>query len=378
MAKIKTIAINGSMLDNQPTGVGVYTYNIINNLSNLLKNHATYKLLVYTPTISNLEPGVELRKVTSLMQSSKYGRFAAIIRFIWNTLYYPILSRHAALRISTTTHGSITSSNQLLTIHDLLSLKYGNISKHQRFYFRYLLPTLIKKSNLIIAVSETTKKDIIELVGCPPEKIKVIYNGYDKQRYHPAKNSSNLIQRRYKVNNYFLAIGPTYPHKNFENLLSAYKKLSTDIKKTHPLVIAGGLNPYLQTIKSFAKKEGLENDVYFLGYVPAELMPALYQEARALLFPSIYEGFGIPLVEAMACGCPIATSDTSSMPEVCGDAALYFNPHSTNSILSTLTELVRTDTDRKTLIQKGLARAELFTWEKSATQFKSLIDQQLN
>ncbi|MBI3883059.1 MAG: glycosyltransferase family 4 protein, partial [Sphingobacteriales bacterium] len=207
-----------------------------------------------------------------------------------------------------------------LVIHDLLSLRYKNISTHQRFYFKYLLPLLIHRTKKIVTVSETTKKDIVRFLGYPAHKIDVIYNGYDDKRYFPTSQNEKVIEKKYGFKNYLLAIGPTYPHKNFELLLSAYKQLDQETQKQYPLIIAGGKKNYLSVLKKQVQKLGLEKQVHFLGYVPIELMPALYREALTFIFPSLYEGFGIPLLEAMACGCPLIVSNISSMHEVCDDA----------------------------------------------------------
>src|SRR5262249_26954971 len=151
---------------------------------------------------------------------------------------------------------------------------------------------------------------------------------------------------------YFLAIGPTYPHKNFEFLIETYNELNSEIKKSHRLLIVGGLKGYLGEIKRLVNELNLENNVKFLGYVPAEELPSLYQNAECLIFPSLYEGFGFPLVEAMACGCPVLASNTSSMPEICGDAAIYFDPTNKQSLKKAIEEIIGNEKTKKDLIKK--------------------------
>jgi glycosyltransferase involved in cell wall biosynthesis len=202
----------------------------------------------------------------------------------------------------------------------------------------------------------------------------VIHNGYDDDRYFPVEEKHKKISTAYGLENYFLAIGPTYLHKNFELLIEAYDKIGTDYKKRHPLLIAGGKEKYLSVLKKLVKKLGLEDSIYFTGYVPIELMPALYREAYALVFPSLYEGFGIPLLEAMATGCPVITSNTSSMPEVCGDAVLYFDPGD-QSLLTASMQLLITDTTLHNELKKqGLEQAKKFSWKKMAGSFNNIID----
>lgn len=374
----KNIGFNASMLDERPTGVGVYTFNIINCIQKLYEKEAGYSINVFTPTDQHLNQNISLKRLPVILQSSRYGKMAAAGRFIWNTIFYPIQSHKMDMLISTTTHGSLISHNQIVTIHDLLSLRFNNISSHQRFYFKYILPVLIKKAKKIIAVSECTKTDIVSLLKCPAEKIEVVHNGYDKSRYFVNSEHSQEIKLRYDVCKYFLAVGPTYPHKNFEKLLHAYSWLPDSSKEQFPLVIAGGMKKYVETLKKITNTIGIEKYVHFIGYVPIELMRFLYAEAHALIFPSLYEGFGFPLLEAMACGCPVVCSNTSSMPEVCGDAALYFNPESIEDIANSLRKISLSESLRQTMINKGLKQVESFSWEKSASQVKAIIDQCLN
>ncbi len=370
--------MNGSMLDDKPTGVGVYSFNLINHLSTLSVNSNVNTISVFTPTSLNLNKHVNIIKIPELLQSSRHGKLAALCRFCWNTFFYPMQARKFDLLISPTTHGSFLLSKQIITIHDLLSLRYKNISSHQRFYFKYILPFLINRAQLIIAVSENTKKDIIHFFKCPEEKIKVIHNGYDNDLYFPGTEKDDLIYREYGVKNYFLSIGPTYPHKNFEKLINAWNNLSEPIKQEHPLVIAGGKEKYIKTLTLLVKKLGIENKVFFLGYVPIKFMPMLYREATALVFPSLYEGFGIPLLEGMACGCPVLASNTSSIPEVCGDAVLYFNPDDQASITTSMCTVLSSSQIRIALAEKGLIQANKFSWKKMAESFNTEIENYFN
>ena len=369
-----SIAMNGSMLDDHPTGVGIYSINVINNLSRLYSNDKIKKLTVFTPVRAALDNSVCTIKIPGLVKSSRYGKLAAFSRFIWNTFYYPYQVRDFDLLVSPTTHGSFISSNQVITIHDLISLRYKNISAHQRFYFKYFLPFLISRAKLIIAVSETTKKDIVTFLKCPEEKIKVVFNGYDHTTYFAIEGNRHVIERAYGVKKYLLAIGPTYPHKNFETLIQAYKELDDSVRIQFPLVIAGGKKEYVNALKLLVKQLDLEINIRFIGYVPIDLMPALYREAEVFIFPSLYEGFGIPLLEAMACGCPVITSNTSSMPEVCGDAALYFDPLDRDALKKRIMNLTE---DRKLwneMRKRGLEQVKKFSWQRTAQQLKSVIE----
>jgi glycosyltransferase involved in cell wall biosynthesis len=370
------IGMNGSMLDNRPTGTGVYSFNIINNLSHLPWDDGL-QFTVFTPTHHNLSEKLRIVKLSDLMQSSRFGKVAALSRFLWNTFLYPFQARQYDLLISPTTHGSFLLRNQIITIHDLISLRYKNISAHQRFYFKYLLPFMVSRARLIVTVSETSKKDIIELLKCPEEKVQVIYNGYDNVHYSRMDEKGDHIEKKYGFKDYILAVGPTYPHKNFERLIDAYASLDKETRKTHPLVIGGGMKAYVNKLKQDVQRMGLEENIHFIGYVPFELMPALYREAVLLVFPSLYEGFGIPLLEAMACGCPVIVSNTSSMPEVCGDAAFYIDPTDQESIRNSIETMLGDEGLREDLRRKGYERAAGFSWKQAAESFKTIIEKQL-
>ncbi len=373
------IGLNGSMLDEHPTGVGVYSLNVINHLSSLYQGKTNRTITVFSPTKTLLNKNIKVVHLSRFLKSSQYGKVAAFIRFVWNAFYYPLQARKFDLLISTTTHGSFLLKNQIITIHDLLSLRFNNISTHQRFYFKYLLPYMVSRAKLIIAVSETTKKDIIHFLKCPEDKVQVIYNGYDELLYNNnITGSSKGIYKEYGVQNYFLAIGPTYPHKNFELLIDAYNGLDINIKQQFPLVIAGGKNNYLNTLKQYVKEKNAGGSIHFIGYVPATLMPALYKEAYALVFPSLYEGFGFPLLEAMACGCPVLTADISSMPEVCGNAALYFDPYNKQSLQLQLQSIVANKILYDDLKEKGLSRVKQFSWSKTVNQLKVIIEEAIH
>jgi len=370
------VAINGSMLDDKPTGVGVYTYNIINTLNRLsLKPSLVDKqITVYAPTQTNIERGVNVVKISRFVQASRYGKFAALGRFVWNVLPFSFIGGGYDILVNPTTHGSLFRRNQVITIHDLLSLRFSNISGHQRWYFRTILPHMIKRCKLVVAVSEATKRDIVDYLGCDPEKIKVIYNGYDSSVFNLANADGGEIARHYRVTNYILAVGPTYPHKNFEVLLRAYSSLSDSVKENFPLVIAGGMRKYVDRLKEVISEYNLGRHVKFLGYVPSILMPQLYGSARVLVFPSLYEGFGFPILEAMACGCPVIASNVSSIPEVCGDSALLFDPTNETELVGLILKLIGSEELREELVSKGLQQATRFSWDEAGKKWIELLE----
>lgn len=370
------VAVNGSMLDDEPTGVGVYSFNLINNLFLIDEKKASKAFTVFTPSTFFLNKEIKTKQLSKYLLSSRYGKIAAAGRFLWNTFYYPFYAKNFDLFINPTTHGSLFLKNQIFTIHDLLSLRYSNIMLHQRLYFKYVLPLFLKKARLIVTVSESTKKDIIHFFDYPPEKIKVLHNGYDNHVFFYEKHRKPLIKETYGVSGYLLAIGPTYPHKNFELLIQAYAALTEDYRSQHPLVIAGGKEPYLSSLKKLVNTNCISN-VFFIGYVPLQLLPALYAEAFLFIFPSLHEGFGIPLLEAMASGCPVIASNTSSVPEICEEAVLYFDPLQKESLTTAIILLSNDAGTRTRLVEKGLLQVKKFSWKKTADAYNLLIEKSL-
>ena len=230
--------------------------------------------------------------------------------------------------------------------------------------------------NRIIAVSENTKQDIIELCGVSPEKIKVIYSGIGRQ-YRKINNNAGgqnftSVQKKYNLpKKFILYLGTLEPRKNVEGVIQAYNELRiknrelADVK----LVIAGGSGWKVKNIFKEWGKSKYKDDIKFLGYVGADDKAYLYNLAALFVYPSFYEGFGFPPLEAMACGVPVVCSTVSSLPEVAGEAAIMADPYNITEI-ATAMELILTSYDlRNNLIRKGLEQAGRFSWKKSAEKY---------
>jgi glycosyltransferase involved in cell wall biosynthesis len=240
-----------------------------------------------------------------------------------------------------------------------------------KYYFYYSLPILLNNSQAIICDSENTKKDIIAYHGIKDKPVYVIYAGFNRQRFYPRENGT--VQKQYGLTNYLLYIGDLRPYKNLERSLEAFARLNL---RKFKFVIGGKKDP--RFYPRVEKKMGelfLKDRVVFLDYVPEKDLPHLYSEAAAFVFPSLYEGFGLPPLEAMACGCPVVVSNAASLPEVCGDAAYYVNPYDVQSISKGIYEVLMDDKLRQNLIGKGLERAKLFSWEKAAKEHLEVFEE---
>ncbi|MFV9567104.1 glycosyltransferase family 4 protein [Thermoanaerobacter mathranii] len=369
------IAINASILDDRPSGLGVYTLNVINYLCQIIEK--SDQLIIYTsvPQYFTEQSNIKVKKIPDVTQP-KYGKQAAIYRFIWtNTSLLNYLKKEEVdLLYSTTHHGPLAYKNQIITIHDLLPIHFNYKNSFQRIlqtnYFKFVLPRIIKRTKKIITISDCTKSDIIKYFNVQEEKIMRIYNGYDKNLFFPRDNAKSYIYEKYKVEDYILAVGASYPHKNYDTLIKAISLISD---KNVSLIIVGGRNEYRNYLKKLTRELNLADKVLFIEYVPQEDLPYFYSAAKCLVYPSLYEGFGLPPLEAMACGCPVITSNTSSLPEVVGDAGVMVNPYNVEEIARAIDLVLSNENLRREMIEKGLKQVQKFSWRKTAEEIYKVI-----
>lgn len=268
----------------------------------------------------------------------------------------------------------------VMTVHDL-GVEY--LPKTHQFKQQLYLKNIIRyqfiSATKLIAVSKATRDDLVKKIGINPGKISVIYEGYDKDHFREMKPDilvNSLRQYKLTPGSYFLFVGTVQPRKNLARLIKAFVKWSyreADVNSgPYPkLVIAGSKGWLSDKIYRLPKELGIEKMVKFLEYVPDKDMPALYCGAKALTFPSLFEGFGLPILEAQACGCPVLTSSVSSMPEVAGEGAILANPYSVDDIVKGFKDVVGT---RDKLIKAGFENIQKFSWEKCASQTLELLE----
>lgn len=264
----------------------------------------------------------------------------------------------------------------IITCHDLL--KYFDLKRTGMFFQN---PTFLgkiylsldfsgmKKARKIIAVSKYTKHDLVTYLGIPEEKIEVIYQGVDLENFKPESEKT----RRRKNSPYLLYVGAEIPRKNFAGILKAFKSLKADhVFRNFKLVKVGNASSgwsrekYRNQSLDLVKTLGLENEVIFTGFVDKKELVSYYAGAECFVFPSFYEGFGLPPLEAMACGCPVVTSNSSSLPEVMGNAGLLVDPHNVDEIVAAITKVLTNGYLRNSLRRAGLERAKQFSWQKTA------------
>lgn len=257
----------------------------------------------------------------------------------------------------------------VVTIHDLSTLLYPeHHTRLNRLHLRWAIPQMTQRAAAIVTVSEATKRDLVARLEVPADRVHVVPNGVDHKRFYPryrpeARQRAGLMLGIEPP--YILALGTLEPRKNLPTLLRAYARLGRNVPK---LVLAGargwGEGPLFELVKEL----GLQERVRFTGYVPEAVLPDLYAGARLFVYPSLYEGFGLPVLEALASAAPVITSNTSSLPEVAGEAALLVDPGSVEELTRVMRRVLESKQLRDELRTKGPKQAAKFSWERTARQ----------
>jgi len=299
-------------------------------------------------------------------------------RIVWEQLILPDLATRLratvlfspayALPLRTTIPG-------VVTVHDLAFLRYDNVHPHlNRWYLTWITRASVRRAKCVIAVSESTKKELEQLLGVPTDKIRVIHNGVSRHFRKVPPTEAAQVRERYRLpDNYILYVGNIEPRKNLPVLLKAFDQIKEKSFVPHQLVILGQRAWMYGAVDSTWQALKAKDHVVFTGYVPAEDLPAIYSLADVFVYPSLYEGFGLPVLEAMACGTPVITSNTSSLPEVAGDAAELVDPRSVDALSRALCRLIHDHNYRQQLVRKGLERAAMFSWERTAVATLELL-----
>ncbi|MBI1276996.1 MAG: glycosyltransferase [Anaerolineaceae bacterium] len=274
---------------------------------------------------------------------------------------------------------TLPSIPTLLTVHDLSYVRVADsASPSLKTYLDMVVPRSVRRASYILADSQSTADDLVDLYGVSSGKISVLLSGVNPRFSHDLSREVLMTTRnRYLQDDfpYIFTVGTVQPRKNYVRLIQALAQLRASGIDIH-LVIAGGKGWLDNPIYSAIDESNMRDFVHFIGFADDEDLPALYKNATCLAFPSLYEGFGLPVLEAMASGVPVLTSNVSSLPEVAGNAAITVDPYDLESMTDGLQRLILDNELRTLLIQRGLERAHEFTWEKSARQLR-LIYQDL-
>lgn len=269
-----------------------------------------------------------------------------------------------------------SSAISVLTVHDLSFVRVpDSASPRLKTYLDTVVPRSVKRATHVLVDSEATKSDLISIYHVSPEKVSVLLSGVDARFVRASAESVANIRSKYGIGAtpYILSVGTVQPRKNYGRLILALALLRSQGHDVN-LVIAGGKGWLEADIYQTLRTSRMESYVKFIGFAEDADLPALYSGAVCFAFPSLYEGFGLPVLEAMACGTPVVTSNLSSLPEVAGEAAITIDPYNVEALAHALKQIIDDSALRDRMINAGLARAQQFTWEKSATELMQVYN----
>lgn len=349
------------------TGTEEYSLNLIRRLLPLGSDHR-YRLYFNQPPAPGLLPTVMNCEFTIM----PFPRLWTHIR-----LSFEMMRRSPdVLFIPAHVLPIIHPRASVVTVHDLGYLYYPQAHRlldrfHLDFSTRYNAQAAIH----LIADSQATKRDLVEHYGVDPAKITVVYPGYDSAAFRPVRGAAAIeaVKTRYGIGSeYILFVGTLQPRKNLTRLIEAYSSLATRQLK---LVIAGKRGWLYEGIFRQVEELGLERQVVLTGYVTEEDLPTLLSGARLFVLPSLYEGFGLPVLEALACGTPVVCSNASSLPEVVGDAAILVDPLDVEELAAAMERILGNEALQAELIERGLEQARRFSWERCARKTLAVLEE---
>ncbi|MFH1838557.1 MAG: glycosyltransferase family 1 protein, partial [Candidatus Kuenenbacteria bacterium] len=363
-------------------GITHYTYQLVKHLISLENKEKNEYVLFFDKEIA----GKNITKFSKPWVKIKYFPFMQYKKFLPLAYSHFLISaflKRENLNIwhSPTPHLPISYNEpSVVTVHDLTIYKFPKLFPPGQFLnVKVVTPKALKMAKKIIAVSQSIKQDLKKIFKIPEHKIEVIYNGINKELFQELpKSEIEKIKNQYKIKeNYILFLGTLEPRKNIEKLIDSYELFQKKSIIKYQLVIAGKEGWNAQKIHKKASLSIYKKEIIFTGYVSPENLNALFSEAKVFVFPSLHEGFGMPITEAMAKKIPIITSNVESLPEITAGSAILINPNKKEEISEALGLILNNEELRIKLIEKGFKRAKEFCWEKCAKEtlnvYKSLI-----
>ena len=361
-----SLLINLSFLFAKPTGISIYAANLFPCLKTLNPT------LLISPVAANFEQKIAdyfSYSVPSGM-TPEQGTKGHIRRLLWTQLQLPRIYQklHSPLLFSPLPEAPIfTNCRYIITVHDLIPMRFPRRGSPLTTYFKYYLPQVLAQAQHILCDSQSTANDIINFYNIPSHKITPVLL---------AHNPNHFRFLDLPTSNYFLYVGRHDPYKNLQRLIDAFAGLANN--HDYELWITGPADKrYTPILQAQVENLNLTNQVKFLNYVPYDQLPIIINQALALVFPSLWEGFGLPVLEAMACGTPVITSNISSLPEVVGEAAILVNPDNTNEITEAMQMLANDASLRSHFRTLSLNQASQFSWEKTGLATREVLKQYL-
>jgi glycosyltransferase involved in cell wall biosynthesis len=355
-------------------GIGTYVRNLLRHLSRI-DSSTDYVLICRHEDCGSVEElGENFRAVP---EPSRPYSFSEQLRI-------PLDLRRDGIDLFHAPHyvlPALVPCRSVVTIHDCIHLRFPQYLPN-RFAYAYARSSLwvaTHRSNRVLTVSEASKRDILRYFSVPEAKIDVIYNAIDERFGEPPTADEVLrVRERYQLNDPFiLYAGNIKPHKNLERLIEAFHAMRKgELEHVKLLIIGDEISKYA-TLRRAVHKFKLHKHVRFFGFVPDRTLAVLYRLARVFVFPSLYEGFGLPPLEAMASGTPVITSNVSSLPEVVGDAALLIDPYDCSAIAEAMRRVLTEPALREDLRERGLRRVQEFSWDRSVRRVREIYSEVL-
>lgn len=356
-----SLLINLAVLFDQPTGIATYAQNIISSLESLdplllsavdFPNFRSYKIA------DNMTPA----------QGSK----GHLRRLLWNQLQLPKIYQQlqADLIYSPLPEAPLYSQTRSVVMcHDVIPLRFFRATSPLSNYFRYVVPLVLQQAEHIICNSQATAQDLVDYYDIKANKITPILLGYDRHHFYP-RELNNTSEPPY-----FLYLGRPDPYKNLAGLIKAFAALPN---QDYHLAIAGSINPrFTPQLQQQATELGVAARIRWLNYLSYQELPLVISNAVALVFPSFWEGFGLPVLESMACGTPVIASNLASLPEITGNAAILIDPHKIKQITSAMLMIAEDQNMRSQLQQLSLQQAQKFSWSITGSETKKVLHQYL-
>jgi glycosyltransferase involved in cell wall biosynthesis len=349
------IGVNAGVLDGHPTGIGNFTKNIIQHLSML-----TNDLRVWVTDYRFIQrPNIATSEFLTFMPRRMRGM--SIPRSLWDQLVFPCTARAARVDVVffPIQEGMLFPSvPQVVFVHDLGPLLFPDgVPVLRRFSYQTRIPLVLKHSAAVAVPTETVRRELLSLYPfVDGSKVHVIGEGYDDTHFQELEHPRRIVQGKY-----ILFVGNNCQNKNLERMIEAFSRIDS---RGCRLVIVGKTRDhgYASKLRKMVVDASLSDSVLFFNYLPYDELPHLYSAAELFVFPSLYEGFGLPILEAMACGTPVITSNCSAMPEVAGDAALLVDPYDIEDIASAIHEVLCNSQKATELRRAGLERVKQFSW----------------
>ena len=360
------------ILDNSKTGIGHYANNLMKYLSMNKDIYVYYHVFENENTKELLNGKIILNRFKKL----NYRQYQLLSKVIPIPYHWIFGSDDDVTIFFNYMVPPGVSGKRIVMIHDMTYKVYPETLKFRtKLWLNFGIKKSVDRADKIITASEFSKQEMIKYLDIPESKISVISCGVDSI-YHPhySKGIVEKIKNKYKIKKeYYLYTGTIEPRKNIKRLLIAYGQLSQKYMDLPQLVLVGKRGWLYNEVFETYKKYDLEDKVIFTGYIPTFEIPILMNGAKVFIYPSLYEGFGMPVLEAMSCKTPVITSNASSLPEVVGDSAFLINPFSISDIKNAILRLEKDEQFRKSLAQKGYLRSKKFSWEKVAEKMLEIL-----